>query len=120
MCPGIMKLMNVLPIDFHSDFDGHVPFKVSLFSRIHEMEGITEQLMLISAQPVAEKKKWFKDNEAYLRQLLEKFADHLPVELDDDKMDTQTMGLLFEYTSHLQQMVAIVQNMLKNYSKLRT
>jgi hypothetical protein len=112
--------MNVLPHDFHIDNDTHVPFKVSLFSRIHEMQGITEQLMLISAQPLDEKKKWFVDNESYLRQLLEKFADHLPVELDDNKMDSQTMNLLFEYTSHLQQMVAIVQNMLKNYSQLET
>jgi hypothetical protein len=112
--------MHVLPLDFHFDTEGHVPFKVNLFSRIHEMEGITKQLMLISDQPAADKKAWFQDNETYLRQLLEKFADQLPVELDDDKMDSQTMNLLFEYTSHLQQMVAIVQSMLKNYSQIAT
>jgi hypothetical protein len=111
--------MKTLPTKFYFDQTTHVPLKVDLFTRIHEMEGITQQLVSVDNMPGQEKELWLDEHESYLRQLLEQFADRLPVELEESKMDSQTMQLLFEYTTRLQEMVAVVQSMLNLKQKIK-
>ncbi len=104
--------MNYLPQQFYKDEVGHVPLKIDLFTKIHQLQGITDQLIQVSEYKKAKKEAWLSEHEMTLHQLLEEFVHHLPLDLEDDGLDKESVQLLMEYSKHLQAMVTVVHSML--------
>jgi hypothetical protein len=107
------------PLDFYSDQLSHEPLKVSLFARIHEMDIIIKQLHQLLNLSVEEKQEWLDENEQMLRDLLDKFVQHLPLKMEDDRMDKETVQLMIEYTGLLQEMTPMIHNILETRKNLK-
>lgn len=104
--------MNYLPQQFYKDEVGHVPLKIDLFTKIHQLQGITDQLIQVSEYAKPKKEAWLNEHEGKLQQLLDEFVHHLPLDLEDDGLDKESVQLLMEYSKHLQAMVSVVHSML--------
>lgn len=111
--------MRSLPLEFYSDHVTHQPLKVTLFTRIHELEQIVDQLTQICHLSVEDKQAWLKEHETIVRQLLDKFVEVLPVELEDEKMDQEAINLVVEYTGLLHEMTHLVHNILGTQKNLK-
>ncbi len=104
--------MNYFPQEYYSETEAHTPLKVDLFTKIHEIKGITDHLVLVNQYPELKKKAWLNEHEVTISNMLEKFVEHLPFDLDQDGYDQQLVKLLMEYSKSLQQMVTVAHTML--------
>jgi len=105
--------MNYLPQQFYKEDAIHTPLKIDLFTKIHQLQGITDQLVVVNHYEKKKRQAWLDENEMSLHQLLEEFVHHLPLDLDDDKLDKESVELLMEYSKHLQEMVTVIHSMLQ-------
>lgn len=104
--------MNYFPQQFYKEEFGHVPLKIDLFNKIHQLQGITNQLVQVNHYPKEKRQAWLDEHEMTLHKLLDDFVHHLPLDLDDDKLDKESVQLLMEYSKHLQEMVTVIHSMV--------
>lgn len=104
--------MSYLPQQFYQEEAGQQPLKVELFTKISQLQGLTQQLAEVSEYNEVKRTAWLDEHELSLQQLMERFSQHLPVDLDDDRLDKESVDLLMEYSKYLQEMVTVVHSML--------
>lgn len=111
--------MPLFPVSYYSDEPVHSPLKVSLFTKIHEMQRMVRELNLIVQLPAADKKIWLDENESFLQKLLDNLTQQSPLQFDEPDMDQEMMKLLLEYTAVLQDLMSVVQNIFHVESRSR-
>lgn len=105
------------PLSYYSDQPVHLPLKVSLFTRIHEMQSSLQYLTSVAQKPINEKKRWLADNETLLQHVLEKVTNEDPIQFEEPDMDPEMMKLLMEYTAVLQDMVTVIRSIFHAHTK---
>lgn len=93
---------------FYSDQASHQPFKVSIFSRIHELKGVIEELNQVAALSKSKRVLWLNENEVLLQTYLDEFAGHATMEVTMTDMDYELSQLLIEYTGQLQELMRVI------------
>jgi hypothetical protein len=102
--------MPILPLNYYSDEPVHVPLKVSLFTRIHEMKQLVAQLKPVAQSSSAKKGMWLNENEFLLQATLETFIQQPSLHLEDPSTDPEMVKLLVEYTTTLQELMSVAQS----------
>ncbi len=100
----------MLPLSYYSDESSHIPLKVSIFAKVHEMRSTVQQLTQIAELPSQQKAAWLSENEDMLQTLLDVITQQAPVHFEEPDMDAEMMKLLMEYTLVLQDLMAVVQS----------
>ena len=110
--------MRSLPLAFYQEQNPHVPFKVSLFARLHELQALVEELAHIAMLPKPAKERWLNENEALLRDYLDDFTQRASVDgMALSEMDTDTSRLLMEYTQYLQELMHVMDGVFSSKKK---
>jgi len=111
--------MQSLPLSFYSDEPVEEPLKLSLFTRIHEMESMVKELTGVTRLSPIQKTAWLNENEFFLQKVLDDFVEETPLQFDEEDMDTEVAKLLIEYTAALQDLMSVVQNIFHKPTKKR-
>lgn len=96
------------PLGFYQDHLAHPPLKVSVFSKLHELQGVVDQLELVANRPLKEKRAWIKDHRARTLEVFRGFQEYVRLDLDQDEVDHEMLGLLTEYSRALQECAAYI------------
>lgn len=96
------------PLGFYQDHNAHPPLKVSVFSKLHQLQGVVEQLERVANLPPAEKQAWLHDHQAKTLEMFKAFQEYVRLDLDQDEVDQEMVDLLTEYSRALQECAAFV------------
>lgn len=110
--------------DILRDQPTHVPFKVLLFTKIHEMKGSLRIMAQIQSWPVTRRRKWIKEHGSTLREVGTLLSNHAMPEFEDfdanmSFLDGDTLKLMGEYAYHLREFVHLSRSLLES-ADLRT
>jgi hypothetical protein len=111
--------MNSRPLTFYRENEMHTPLKVTLFTRIHELKGITDQLSTVANYPKEMKASWVKENESILQTVFDAYAQpSTHFHFDDMRLDPEMAQMMSEYTSGVQQFLSVFQNILPSKNRI--
>jgi len=96
------------PLGFYQDHLPHLPLKVSVFGKLHQLQGVVDQLELVANRPVKEKRAWIKDHQARTLEVFHGFQEYVRLDLAQDEVDQEMLGLLTEYSRALQECAAYI------------
>ena len=96
------------PLGFYQDQSFHQPLKVSVFSKLHQLQGVVDQLERVANLPQAEKKSWLTDHQQKTIEMFKTFQEYVRLDFDQDDVDQEMLGLLTEYSRALQECAAFV------------
>lgn len=91
------------PLGFYQDHLPHPPLKVSVFNKLYQLQGIVDQLERVANLPLAEKQSWLKDHQGRTLEMFRSFQEYVRLDLDQDDVDQEMLGLLTEYSRALQE-----------------
>ena len=112
--------MRTLPTSFYADQQDHTPLKTSLFTQVHELEGLSVQLEKVAKFSTKEKKNWLDDNETLIKDLVERLTQQTPLDLEQMEVDGEMLTLVSEYTGKMQSVMTLIQHIMEvNTSKIK-
>ena len=99
--------MTTQPLQLYQELWQHQPFKMSLFSRVHELRRVVEQLADAAKLPPRARKHWLREHQAIFPQLLDNYFLRLPPQFQLQELDADTSALLVEYTGLFQELMQL-------------
>lgn len=96
------------PLGFYQDYLAHPPLKASVFSKLHQLQGVVEQLERVANKPLNEKQAWIADHRERTLEMFRSFQEYVRLDLDQDEVDQEMVGLLTEYSRALQECAAYI------------
>lgn len=96
------------PLGFYQDPSLHQPLKVSVFSRLHQLEGIVTQLERVANLSPIDRQAWLSDHHQTTLEMFKAFQEYVHLDFDQDDVDQEMLGLLTEYSRALQECAAYI------------
>lgn len=92
--------------------------KSDLFVRVHDLNGIRQELDKILLMPKHQRDTWVEDNQAILHSMLESYVEDSSLVVEAIDQDPETVGLSLEYVESLRDVVFKVKTMLYDVEEL--
>ncbi len=99
------------PLGFYQDHNLHPPLKVSVFSRLHQLQGVVEQLQRVNNLGLTEKHAWIDEHEETTLSMFHEFQDYIRLDFAQEDLDQEMLGLLTEYSRSLQECAAYIHSL---------
>jgi hypothetical protein len=99
------------PLGFYQDNLLHPPLKVSLFSKLHQLQGVVEQLHNVTKLPKQERQVWLDDHEDKTAEMFHSFREQVKLNLDESDVDREMLDLLTEYSRSLKECAVLIQTL---------
>jgi hypothetical protein len=99
------------PLGFYQDNNLHPPLKVSVFSRLHQLQGIVEQLQRVANLPLSEKQTWLEEHQDTTLTMFREFQEYIKLDFEQDDVDQEMLSLLTEYSRSLQECAAYIHSL---------
>lgn len=93
--------------------------KTELFTGIHQLERMNDQLENIMLLPRKKRDTWVEQNRERLNQLMDRLFEHSQIALQGVDGDVQTMQLSVEYVSHLRDVMNVMHSIFYGKKSLK-
>jgi len=107
--------MQRLPLGLYQDSTTHPPLKASIFSKLHQLLGVAEQLRHILNLPQDERNAWTLEHQEHTKNMLKEFQEYVRLDLNQDDVDKEMVGLLTEYSRALQECTVIIHTLFPEF-----
>lgn len=105
-------------IDFNSNLSLN-SLKTDLFTRVTQVQQLNKELDKVLLMPKIIRKRWLKDNEAFLTQMMEQLSSDSSLVLDGIDGDKQEIDLSVEYIASLRDVMNALSSILHANDKSR-
>lgn len=96
------------PLGFYQDQALHPPLKVSVFSKLHQLQGTVEQLSRVANLPLDKRQEWLEDHQQTTVEMFKAFQEYVHLDFEQEDVDKEMLGLLTEYSRALQECAAYI------------
>ena len=93
-----------------TSFNSGSGVKTSLFTKIHQMESLSEELEKVLLMPRSHQEAWVEKYDRLLQNMLEKYLDDPIMILDEGQTDHQVLDLSMEYVKALRNVMYQVRS----------
>jgi hypothetical protein len=105
-------------LDFNSSLSLN-SLKTDLFMKVTQVQQLNKELEKVMLMPKTRRRKWLKDNESFLTQMMEKLSTDSSLVLDGIDGDKQEIDLSVEYISSLRDVMNALNSILHASEKSR-
>lgn len=92
--------------------------KFDLYLKVREVKQVTDLLQRVALRDQSSRRRWVKENEQMINQLLDSFMDNSVLALDGIQLDEDVMELSMELMANLRETLSLVQTLLYGESGL--
>ena len=91
--------------------------KFDLYLKSRELRQLSEILRDVTHKPRSERLTWIRDNEPFINQMMENFADNSIDVLEGINMDFEAMRLSAELISNLRETTTMIRSLMEERGK---
>lgn len=99
------------PLGFYQDSAVPLPLKASLFSKLHQVQAVLTQLERVANLPGRQRQAWVTAHRQPTLELFQHLQQYLHLDLNQDEVDQEMLGLLTEYSRALQACAAYIHTL---------
>ena len=99
------------PLGFYQDVLAHPPLKSSVFGKLYQLQGVVTELQKVLNLAPDQKKEWMADHHQAILEMFMSFQEHIRLDVQQEDMDKEMLGLLTEYSRALQECAAIIHTL---------